>query len=534
MYYQTIKRIPFHSLWLSHGLVVLLSVSLFSNSISWIFLQLIQPEHRFSQIALVILSTFLIYQISNSKHHPIIQMNFNPWAIFGLISAGLLFLLNEYYIAINIISATFTILAFYALLGLFIDSQSWKRGVIFTIVFILLLPFGDYFDVFFGFPLRLASAQAASDLLTVLGYAPQNLETLIELENQLTSVDLSCSGVHGLWSGMGFFVLLTWIEQKAINVRWLASLILFLALVAATNVLRITLMVMMETIFHRPQFSDLIHNSLGIIGFAMACMMGWLLVSLLRTQKYEKTAVSQADSFMETQYLTLVWFLVVLLMSFNLFYTPMVKQPVSISRTSPVFPKNWYETRIPMNAQEKDFFPRHGAYAQKFQFNRHKQTPGSIVFVNTHYWKAHHDPKNCFQAQGYTLLNDKTIQISKATPKQKIDAISDRTLMRKLQLTKANEHYVAYYWFQSRTQQTADFSQRLFSGLIEQQGSQKNQTWTMVSLLLKKTMVSDQGDEKQLLNELSQMTTAWIETQVNNTTVNTTAHTTEVNQGSLL
>jgi len=241
--------------------------------------------------------------------------------------------------------------------ALLLTHNPGRRELIFTSYFsFLLLPFGDYFDVFFGFPLRLASAQAASDLLTVFGYEPQNLETLIELDNQLTSVDLSCSGVHGLWSGMVFFVLLTWIERKTINFRWMVSLILFLALVIATNVLRITLMVMMETVFHQSQFAALIHNSLGITGFAMVCMMGWLLLSLLKTQMYEKTEILPSDSLIETRYLMPSWFLVVLLMSFNLLYTPMVKEPVSISRTSPIFPDNWYEKRISMNEQVKKSF----------------------------------------------------------------------------------------------------------------------------------------------------------------------------------
>lgn len=538
MFYQSIKPIPFHSHWLSHGLLLILTISLFSNSISWIFLQLIQPEHYFSQIAFIILTAFLMYQIADSAHHLKFQMNINPQAIIVLITAGGFFLLNEFYIAINIISATCAIFAFYALLGLFIDSQSWKRVLIFTLIFILLLPFGDYFDVFFGFPLRLASAQAASDLLNVLGYAPQNIQTLIELENQLTSVDLSCSGVHGLWSGMFFFVLLTLIERKAINGRWLVSLIIFLFIVAATNVLRITLMVIIETVFHQPQFASLVHNSIGILGFSMACMTGWLLLSLLKSQTFTNITQQQTGSAVNTKNVIVSWLLTALLMVFNLLYTPMVKEPVSISNSSPVFPENWYEKKTAMNLQEKDFFPRHGAYAEKFYFNRHEQIPGSIVFVNTHYWKAHHDPKNCFQSQGYTLLNEQTIQISNIISNK----TTDKKLIHKLRLTKDNEDYMAYYWFQSATQQTADFSHRLFSNLLEQisehfsgqSGREKKQTWTMVSLLVKNVPVSYQDDEKQLLNELSQMTSLWIETMTAKTVTDKESKTTDKHSGKIL
>jgi len=521
LFQQNYKSISFQSVWISHALLVLLTISLFSSALNWIFSQLSQPQHYFSQISLAILIGLFIYQISTSNYQPKLCIQFNHRAMAGLIGAGVMFLLNEFYTAINIFSATFSIFGLYALVGFFIDERSWQRGLIFIIVLVLLLPFGDYFDVFFGFPLRLISAESASHLLIALGYSPQNLSTLIELDNRLTAVDLSCSGIHGLWSGMVFFVLLTLIEKKPINLAWVSVCIIFLALLTAINILRITIMVILEIVFEQSQFADLIHNSLGILGFAIACILGWLLLLGLKTPAAspklpEKKAI-------DNQTILFSWLLVVLLIGFNWIYSPTVKQSV-IPENNPEFiksdvkiwsqkiPSNWQIKKINLNAQEVDFFPRQGAYAQKFQFNRNKQggKKGSLVFVNTYYWKAHHDPRNCFQAQGFTVLNDSNIQIPSNKSNQMGEVQMTKFLVRKLLLTKANQKFRAYYWFQSKDQQTADYSQRLFSGLMEQLGWQKKQTWTMVSLLLEDNFETSLSDENQLLKELSQIVNLWI------------------------
>lgn len=533
MLYQAINKIPFHRSWLSPGLLSLLMISLFLNVLDWIFFQLIQPEHLFSQMALISLITFLLYQIYYSEFRPEFQINYNPWAISLLVLAGGLYVLNEHYLAINIFSATFSIFAFYAFLGLFINFNVWKRGLLFTFIFILLLPFGDYIDVFLGFPLRLASAQMASDLLSQLGFNVENVKTLIELDNQLTSVDLSCSGVHGLWSGMIFFVLLTWIEHKAINIPWFILFLFFLILISVVNVLRIVLMVIMESVFHQFQFAALVHNSLGIIGFAMVCIIGWLLLSLIKTHvnsreiKCAKKMYSENRMWRKNSFV--LWLLVLVFFCYNLINTPMIKVSVPISTSSPIFQAKWNEITIPLNAQEKSFFPRQGAYAQKFQFDWHNKVPGSVVLVNTFYWKAHHDPKNCFQSQGYKLLDDKILQISNSTLNQMSEGgLSEKNskqfLVRKLFLTKANEHFTAYYWFQSHTQQTSDFSQRLFadifSSITEPEEVRHKKTWTMVSLLIKDMSASKQENEQALLNELSEIIQRWLMTIENNKPLN--------------
>ncbi len=507
-YQQTAKHWFFQSLWLNHGLLLLLSIYLYSSPIHWIFIQLTQTEHRFSQISLFLLLVFVIYQVILANHSTKqaslnatkLQLNLNPLAITGFILMGCAFLLNESFFAINIFSAVCAITAFYALLGLFINQYSWQRGLLYAIIFLLFLPFGDYLDVFFGFPLRLASAEVASDLLMVLGYAPQNIQTLIELDNQLAYVDLSCSGIHGLWSGIGFFVLLTWIEQKAIGLRWLGIFILFLILILSFNVLRITLMVMIDVILQQSQLAELLHNSLGIIGFAVACLSAWLMISQLipNRSEIERVKIKQNSKGRLSKYHILAsWLLSVIASGFIYFYTPVAKETMPVYNTMPKFSDNWYERKILLNSQEKSFFPRQGAFAQKFSFNHYQQIPGSLVFVNTLYWKAHHNPSLCFQAQGYTLLNEKTRRFD------------HEIMVKELELNKDGKAYKAYYWFQSKEEQTADFSQRLFSGFLAQIQSFK-QPWTMVSLIVQRTNALNVENEIRLIWELSEITTDWV------------------------
>jgi len=503
----------FGSLWFLYGLLLFLSIHFFASSIGWIIGQLIQPEHRFSQISLLILLVVFIYHLSNFKHSSQWQLNSYSPAVFAFIIASSLFLLNEKTLEINIFSATFTLLAYYSLLGLFIESLAWRRGSIIALLIILLLPFGDYFDVFFGFPLRLFTAQASSDLLLALGYTPQSIETFIALDNQLLFVDISCSGIHGLWSGMIFFILLTCLEHKKITPIWMLTLVLFLLLIIVMNVFRISIMVLLEVVLQQFQFATLVHNSMGIIGFSIACMMGWLLLLGLKTDKQGNRQVVNKISQSEPNRL-LLGLLIVILVVFNFFLISHDNQSKNQFDTqnkrdhgtenstlvSPYFPKWWSYKIISLNQQEKDFFPRQGAYAQKFQFNWQQKLSGSVVFVNTYYWKAHHDPINCFQAQAYTLLSDNVISIANVARGSKKEV--EPFMIHQLHLVKGNKKYHAYYWFQSERQQTADFSQRLFADIVDSLRGNK-QMWTMVSLLIQETNENSYNEEKQLLVELA-------------------------------
>jgi len=515
VYLARYNRFTTHSPWLSHGLLLVLTIWLFSPSFSWIFTQLIQSNHRFSQIALLLLTAFVVFQLRFSPRQFNFQFTINPLAVAGLIVAGSAFLLNELYIAINIFSASCAIIAAYALLGFFMEHHAWQKGILYAVILILFLPFGDYLDVFLGFPLRLASAQAASDLLMAFGFKLHTIQNLIELDNHLSYVDLSCSGIHGLWSGIVFFVLLTWVEQKVISLRWLLVFVTFLALVIALNIMRITVMVILESVFPTAQFADLVHNSLGITAFAIACMSGWLLLWPLKTVpsahatiNHQHTIVPFVTVFSRLEIIA-SWLLVCVLIIFNFVYTPMPKETVSLPQIPPVFSSQWHAMPIALNHQEAAFFPRQGAYAQKFNFNYKQQIAGSVVFVNTLYWKAHHDPKNCFQAQGFTIVNDSSRRLSDHMLSG--TDISGKKMLRQLQLTRQGNKYLAYYWFQSEDQHTDDFSQRLFSALLSP-GNDKQQLWTMVSLIMEQASMATSDNEAQLLDELSQITTQWLAT----------------------
>jgi exosortase O len=474
-----------------------------------------RPEHRFSQIALLVIIALIIYRLFFSQRRIDFCLSMNPLATGLLLISGSAFLLNEYFISINILSAVCALIALYALLGFIIEQRSWNKGMIFMMLAILFLPFGDYLDVFLGFPLRLASAQAASDLLVALGFDPKNTQTLIELDNQLTYVDISCSGIRGLWSGLGFFVLLTWIEQKAISLYWWLVLVIFLLLIFTLNVLRVTAMVLIGDHLHLPLDMDMIHNSLGIIGFAFACMSGWLLLAPLKIQAepevgHQQTLCSIPAPAPTQQNIILPWLLVVAVIIFNLLYTPMHKRNVTMPRVNPEFSNNWYQQAIPLNAQEAKFYPRQGAYAQKFNFNYEQSVAGSMVLVNTLYWKAHHDPRNCFQAQGYNLLDDRSRRFVVNSSSGQ-GGPSKHTLLKQLELSREGKRYRAYYWFQSQNQQTDDFSQRLFSDLVSQV-SKVAKPWTMVSLIVEHKSVSNSDNEQQLIHALSDLTSRWVET----------------------
>jgi exosortase O len=441
----------------------------------------------------------------------IFLLKMNNWTTALLVISAGIFLLNEQFIAINIFSAVCALIALYALLSFFIEQTIWKKGLLFMLLAILFLPFGDYLDVFMGFPLRLMSAQAASDLLVALGFEPQNTQMLIELDNRLTYVDLSCSGIRGLWSGLGFWVLLTWLEQKSISWYWWLLLVVFLALIIALNILRITAMVLITDLSLAPQYMDMLHNALGIIGFAFACMLGWLLLVPLKSQSEVKAPLAKAAPQASVSHAQSVvaWLLAGVMIGFYLIYSPMLKTTLDSTQLIPEFSRQWHHQAIPLDEQEAEFFPRQGAYAQKYRFHYQQEIEGAMILVNTLHWKAHHDPKNCFQAQGYNLLDERSRRV--AAPSSSINPKDSQTiLLRQLELSRDGRRYRAYYWFQSPDQQTADFSQRLFWGLFSRV-TERQKPWTMVSLNVTQDSVGHSHTEQQLLLALSELTRQWVD-----------------------
>ena len=97
------------------------------------------------------------------------------------------------------------------------------------------------------------------------------VDTILVFENGISQVDIPCSGVKSLWSGMMFLLAATWIRHKPINLRWLLVAGVFGVLLFAANLARVAALVVVGPVAGWPLLAEMLHLPLGVLGFAAAC-----------------------------------------------------------------------------------------------------------------------------------------------------------------------------------------------------------------------------------------------------------------------
>ncbi|KPJ93333.1 MAG: hypothetical protein AMJ53_07465 [Gammaproteobacteria bacterium SG8_11] len=450
---------------------ILCTLYLFWPSLAWMGQQLAAQQHRFQLLGMVVLAGVIVRRLASANFRAQLSCVLKAWPMLAYVLACVSYLLNERYLGIQVFSAAFVIVALYGVWGFYNSMTGWRQSAVPAALLVLLLPFGDYLDVYFGFPLRLFTAQAAGELLAEMGFATVSSDTLIVLENRFANVDLSCSGIKGLWAGLQFFVLLSWIENKSISLAWLWRLLCFSGVLIAMNIFRVVLLVMLGFGFDQMMFADLLHRSLGVLGFAFACLVGWGLLLTAPSHRLSSAQLNirgrEPAHTRQSGYGHLLMLAMPLL--FCLLYTPLPKNANLISHEllNVALPVDWNTENIALTVQEAEFFPRNAAAAAKFSFQRDDTGQGSVLFVSTDYWKAHHEPKNCLLADGYHITQENSMRLS-----------ADK-IVRVLNVTRQDHAFTALYWFQTSTQSTDDFSKRLFANLMD-----RDQRWVMVSVLL--------------------------------------------------
>jgi exosortase O len=98
-------------------------------------------------------------------------------------------------------------------------------------------------QTFVGYPMRLLTAAIVRDGLTAAGVSSIGIDTILVLENGVSQVDLPCSGVKSLWTGMLFLIAATWIERRRFNLRWLLIALVFASLLFTANLARVGVLV---------------------------------------------------------------------------------------------------------------------------------------------------------------------------------------------------------------------------------------------------------------------------------------------------
>ncbi len=385
-----------------------------------------------------------------------------------------LYLLNENFLGIHIFSATLGICVMYSLLGMVVTKPQWKALFLPFSLLMLLLPFEGYLDIYLGFPLRLLCADWAVDVLQSLGFVSMNSESIILIEENVANVDVGCSGIKGLWAGCIFYVLLSIIEGHRVSWRWLAIGAGFTSCLLMMNVLRIVLLVLLglvEDMGDTAVLADLVHQSLGLLGFSLSCVAAWVALRLSRKQSelhmVEPERVTKHSVMFQGLFIG------------GLLLALWIHQPLRPSASPPSFSfqlSNSLQTSIvPLTTVEQDFFANNQASTRKMKFD-FDGLGGSMLIVSSLYWKAQHTPRNCYISQGHGLGFEGTWLLTNGS------AVSF------LQVDGASK--TAVYWFQSVDQVTPDYSARVVNGMLN-----PHDNWLMVSILWNKAVDKIQAEK---------------------------------------
>lgn len=396
------------------------------------------------------------------------------------IAAVIAYLLNEYWLGFHSLSLALMLLFGLGLMRSFISAQQWRKLLLPTLLMVLVLPFDHYLDIYLGFPLRLFSANAAETLLREVGIAVVGSDTILAIDNKAALVDLDCSGVKSLWIGMIFFLLLTWVERLRLSLGWLLCGLAFFTMLVAANIIRITILVLLELHWQMPQLANAMHQFLGLFGFALAAVITWGLIRLLlKHQSASPQPQEQTWSGSPSQGLVIT----VLLAIAVLLYQPLQEFPELAQQQRPQLSGIIDAKLITLSDQEKNFYGKQDSQAWKYAFSvehRGNTYKGSLVLVLSSSWRNHHLPENCYLSQGFNITAKSHLQTG---PDALIKALQ---ITAPQNLNHSLEPLQAYYWFQSSRQLTADFTHRAIQGLINPQ-----QPWLLVSILWNQPVAND-------------------------------------------
>ena len=348
----------------------------------------------------------------------------------------------------------------WAIYGLFVSPEKWRRSIILSLLLMLLLPLSEQLDVYLGFPLRVWTTQFVEALFSGLR---QDLtaQNILRFEGRLTKIDLPCSGIRSLWSAAVLVLGLTWIRGASIDFKWLGLGLGYFVLLIATNIVRIIILVEVGLVLNFPDIADKVHLPLGMMGFIVSSLFYvWIFESMDSRPINERQRVDFWPR--PFQFKLLVACVCVLLLSIST--QKKFQATVATVHISPAWPKDLSLQTIPLSPIEKQFYSSSNAWlAQKHRFDLPIGS-GSVVWIGADSWRSHHNPIRCYQSSGLKIISENPIQIFGAHYARLLK-FDDSSLK-------------AVFWFQSKTLSTDDFSARIWNDFMGQQ-----QQWLLVSIL---------------------------------------------------
>lgn len=443
--------------------------------LSWLYLNLpilgwlvetFQEISLFNQGMLIVGGLILLVQ--GMRYRQYFQFSAVPvlrWSpLIVMIGGAVGAIASRWLLNLEQIPVAFALLGTYGLLGLFLVSTTWRKGLAIGAAIALILPFGVQFSSGLGFPARILTAHIVEFLLKAWNIAALSSEDIIVLDTGIAQVDLPCSGLRSLWTGTLFLLAATWLEGRQFGLRWLIVFVGNLGILAIANIARVLTLVLLTHIWHQPVLAEILHVPLGLVAFVVACGLTWVILRWVprkRVRDAETLPLSPENPKSKN--------IPVFVLAGCILGLTFIPHPPTTLAVLPDFAHlKWSKAiqtqPIPLTSVEQDFFATHtGVIAEKQRFQFEGLT-GSILLVASPTLQAHHAPELCLIGSGFRL--DRIMQ----------QQFAPGLLGRWLSLN--DKTHSAVYWFQSPHQTTGDFLVRFW-----QEASRRESSWTLVSIL---------------------------------------------------
>lgn len=464
-----------------------------------------EDDFRTNQLVLLGILALIVLQVRQGR--VTVTLDRAPRVYFPALiiafSGAILYLLIEQFLDINTLSAGLFAMASYGLLGIWMSPRAWRDGLPAALLLVGVLPFGDHLQTFIGFPMRILTATLVRDGLQAGHIASTGVDTILILENGVSQVDLPCSGVKSLWTGMLFLTTATWLERRPINVRWLAIALLFAILLFVVNLVRVTVLVLVGQVAGWFVAAEMLHVPLGVLGFVLACAA---VVGMLRLAKSQLKDSAQPDktnnlpaqetadnadnadrirvirairglvlSMQRTNALSFAPALGAIFLAMGLLYAQRPETGLTQPARDWEFPAEFVIKPMPLKPDEVAWLTRDGAEsATRLRFDW-QGSRGSMILIPSTTWRAHHRPERCFEVYGLTLDDSHTQLIAQDFPVRYVTLRDHQT----------GTAFTATYWFQSEARTTDDYGARIWADLF------RPERWVLVSILFDNAADSD-------------------------------------------
>jgi exosortase O len=232
----------------------------------------------------------------------------------------------------------------------------------------------------------------------------------------------------------------------------------------------------------------MLHVPLGVIGFVAACGAA---MGLLRWSGDRSAESASGHPAAAPRPRWLAPALAVLLLGLVLLYSPR-PQPAAAASFEWEFPAELVVQAWPLTPNEMNWLSAEGSLpvsATRLRFEW-RDLHGSLLFIASDTWRAHHHPERCFTVYGLEVLESQLHLVNADFP------------LRWLTLNKARDPrplYSAGYWLQSGQRVTDDYSVRIWDDIAPQP-----QPWVLVTVLFDNVKDPAETDSSELFVVLRQ------------------------------